>query len=195
MSEETKTALNLGKVGLTQAEIEEMKQDITGQLGGVRLGYNEEGKPGYYTTDETGADTVIPFSSSGAGGKLSFDTLTLVAYALYSSYIYSYKTTIRMDAAQYKKMTISSGTLLARATNSTTANKSVITISGYNEGQSQKILFISETGQTKSLNPGINQTITAKEINIEDYSEITIELGVSAINGIGYATLNGLTLE
>lgn len=32
-------------------------------LGGVRLGFTEDGQPGYIVTDEDGADSVIPFSS------------------------------------------------------------------------------------------------------------------------------------
>lgn len=193
MSEETKTALNLGKVGLTQAEIEEIKQELAGQLGGVRLGYDSEGKPGYYKTDETGADTVVPFSSSGVGGKLSFDTLTLVAYAFNGSYAYSYKTAIKLDTTQAKKMTVSGGNLLARALNSTVATKTKITISGYNEGQAT--LFSKETGTTKSLNPGINVDLEGLELDIEDYAEVSIEFMMGTSLGVGCATLNGVILE
>ncbi len=50
---------DLGKVRLTN---EEMAEKIIAVNGGVRLGKDAEGKPGYVVTDaETGADTVIPF--------------------------------------------------------------------------------------------------------------------------------------
>ncbi len=39
-------------------------------MGGVRLGYDENGNPGFIITGEDGADTVRPFSSSGGGLKL-----------------------------------------------------------------------------------------------------------------------------
>lgn len=196
MSEETRTAVVLGKIGLTEAEIAGIKQDITGQLGGVRLGYNEEGKPGYYTTDETGADTVIPFSSGGGGGKLYFNVLNLVAYANNGNPSYSYKTSMRLDVTQYKKITTTGGNLLARAHNATVAFKIILTISGYKEGQTTPTTLLSkETGQTKSLNPGISATLEEMEINIEDYSEILIESRAGGNLGTGYVTLNNLTLE
>lgn len=37
---------------------------LNNNLGGNRFGYTEDGKPGYITTDEDGADTVVPFSGS-----------------------------------------------------------------------------------------------------------------------------------
>lgn len=59
---------DLGKVRLTDAELTEK---IIGVNGGVRLGKDADGNPGYVVTDaETGADTVIPFSKGG-GGSLS----------------------------------------------------------------------------------------------------------------------------
>lgn len=57
--------VDLGKVKMTDAEILEL---ILQQNGGVKLGKDADGNPGYVVTDaETGADTVIPFNS-GAGG-------------------------------------------------------------------------------------------------------------------------------
>lgn len=58
--------MDLGKVKMTDAELSEKIIQIN---GGVRLGKDADGKPGYVVTDaETGADTVIPFSSGGTGG-------------------------------------------------------------------------------------------------------------------------------
>ncbi|MCM1057738.1 MAG: hypothetical protein NC517_09035 [Firmicutes bacterium] len=191
-----RSEVNLGKVGLSEAEIEEMKQDITKQLGGVRLGYNEEGKPGYYTTDETGADTVIPFSSNMGGGKLYFDTLIMTALSFNGSTMYSHSTSIKLDSTQYKKMTMSGGSLIARAFNATYKVKTKVEISGYKEGQTTpESLFSKETGQTNSTTTGVSVYIEEAVINIEDYSEVLIEFKVSASFGNGYATLNDLTLE
>lgn len=50
---------DLGKVRLTDEELEEK---IVGVNGGVRLGKDAEGNPGYVVVDaETGAVTVLPF--------------------------------------------------------------------------------------------------------------------------------------
>lgn len=49
---------DLGKVRLTD---EELTEKVIAVNGGVRLGKDADGNPGYITTDETGADTVIPF--------------------------------------------------------------------------------------------------------------------------------------
>lgn len=61
--------LDLGKVTKTDDEINAL---ISAYNGGVKLGKDSDGNPGYVVTDpETGADTVIPFSSGGGGGSLS----------------------------------------------------------------------------------------------------------------------------
>lgn len=58
---------DLGKVRLTDTELSEKIIQIN---GGVRLGKDVDGKPGYVVTDaETGADTVIPFSSKSGGAS------------------------------------------------------------------------------------------------------------------------------
>ncbi|MDE6975010.1 MAG: hypothetical protein K2P38_18270 [Lachnospiraceae bacterium] len=49
---------DLGKVRLTN---EELEKKVIAINGGVRLGKDADGNPGYIATDETGADTVIPF--------------------------------------------------------------------------------------------------------------------------------------
>lgn len=55
---------DLGKVRLTDAELSDKIIQVN---GGVRLGKDADGKPGYVVTDaETGADTVVPFKS-GSG--------------------------------------------------------------------------------------------------------------------------------
>lgn len=54
--------IDLGKIKLTD---EELSEKIIQTNGGVRLGKDADGKPGYVVTDaEMGADTVVPFSSS-----------------------------------------------------------------------------------------------------------------------------------
>lgn len=61
--------LDLGKVTKTDSEINAL---ISAYNGGVRFGKDSDGKPGYIVADpDTGADTVIPFSSGGGGGSLS----------------------------------------------------------------------------------------------------------------------------
>lgn len=63
------TELDLGKVTKTDDEINSL---ISIYNGGVRFGKDSDGKPGYIVADpDTGADTVIPFSSGGGGGSLS----------------------------------------------------------------------------------------------------------------------------
>lgn len=58
--------LDLGKVTKTDEEINTL---ISIYNGGVRFGKDSDGKPGYIVADpDTGADTVIPFSSGGSGG-------------------------------------------------------------------------------------------------------------------------------
>ena len=58
--------LDLGKVTKTDDEINSL---ISIYNGGVRFGKDSDGKPGYIVADpDTGADTVIPFSSGGSGG-------------------------------------------------------------------------------------------------------------------------------
>ncbi len=49
---------DLGKVRLTD---EELAEKVVAVNGGVRLGKDTDGNPGFITTDEAGADTVIPF--------------------------------------------------------------------------------------------------------------------------------------
>lgn len=57
--------VDLGQVKMTDAELMNFILQFN---GGVRLGKDENGNAGYITTDEeTGADTVIPFSSGGGG--------------------------------------------------------------------------------------------------------------------------------
>lgn len=61
--------LDLGRVTKTDSEINAL---ISAYNGGVRFGKDSDGKPGYIVADpDTGADTVIPFSSGGGGGSLS----------------------------------------------------------------------------------------------------------------------------
>lgn len=49
---------DLGKVRLTDEELSEKIVEVN---GGVRFGKDADGNPGFITTDETGADTVVPF--------------------------------------------------------------------------------------------------------------------------------------
>lgn len=59
--------VDLGQVKMTDAELMDFILQFN---GGVRLGKDAEGKAGYITTDEeTGADTVVPFSN-GVGGSI-----------------------------------------------------------------------------------------------------------------------------
>lgn len=59
---------DLGKVKLTD---EELSEKVIQTNGGVRLGRDADGKPGYVVTDaETGADTVIPFNNGSSGGGM-----------------------------------------------------------------------------------------------------------------------------
>lgn len=50
--------IDLGQVRLTD---EELTKKIITVNGGVKFGKDADGNPGFITTDETGADTVIPF--------------------------------------------------------------------------------------------------------------------------------------
>lgn len=57
------------RIGKVRDTVEEMEERILQVNGGVRLGKDADGNPGYVVTDaETGADTVVPFSSSGKNG-------------------------------------------------------------------------------------------------------------------------------
>lgn len=59
--------LNLGKVRMTEAEIQELVKTYN---GGMRLGTDENGNDGYYKYDEEeGADTFTPFKKSGSAGE------------------------------------------------------------------------------------------------------------------------------
>lgn len=40
-----------------------LTKELYDNMGGVRLGYDEDGNPGFIITDEDGADTVCPFSN------------------------------------------------------------------------------------------------------------------------------------
>lgn len=75
---------DLGKVRMTD---EELSEKIIQTNGGVRLGKDADGKPGYVVTDaETGADTVIPFSNASAEmGK--FEVMGCVNAASTSTYV------------------------------------------------------------------------------------------------------------
>ncbi|MBP3920462.1 MAG: hypothetical protein J6D28_02740 [Bacilli bacterium] len=65
--------VDLGKVRMTNYELQEF---ILQTNGGVKLGKDSEGNPGYIVTDpETGADTVIPFSSGGSGVVTTIEEL------------------------------------------------------------------------------------------------------------------------
>ncbi len=65
---------DLGKIKMTDAELLDF---ILQCNGGVRLGKDADGNPGYVVTDaDTGADTVVPFSSGGGAGFEGGDILT-----------------------------------------------------------------------------------------------------------------------
>lgn len=49
---------DLGKVRLTDAELTEKIVEVN---GGIRLGKDADGNPGIITSDEDGADSVLPF--------------------------------------------------------------------------------------------------------------------------------------
>lgn len=51
-------SIDLGQVRLTD---EELTEKIVETNGGVKFGKDADGNPGFITTDETGADTVVPF--------------------------------------------------------------------------------------------------------------------------------------
>ena len=54
---------DLGKVKMTDEEIQMI---VSNYLGGVKIGKDAEGNPGYYKYDESvGADTFVPFKNSG----------------------------------------------------------------------------------------------------------------------------------
>ncbi|MBD5550485.1 MAG: hypothetical protein HDQ96_04815 [Lachnospiraceae bacterium] len=69
---------DLGKVKLTDAELSEKIIEVN---GGVKLGKDADGNPGYVVKDdETGADTVIPFSSGGgSAGELPIESFICFA--------------------------------------------------------------------------------------------------------------------
>lgn len=57
--------LNLGKVKLTEAEMQELVRQYN---GGFRFGTDENGNDGYFKFDEeAGADTFYPFKKGGGG--------------------------------------------------------------------------------------------------------------------------------
>lgn len=65
------TEINIGKVKLTDEELQEFVRQCN---GGLRLGTDENGNDGYYKYDlEAGADTFNPFRKSGGteGGEVS----------------------------------------------------------------------------------------------------------------------------
>lgn len=86
--------VDLGQVKMTDAELMNFILQFN---GGVRLGKDENGNAGYIATDEeTGADTVIPFSSGGSGGFSEMEIILLNNYS--TTYNYS---TIQMSNVTY----------------------------------------------------------------------------------------------
>lgn len=86
--------VDLGPVKMTDAELMNFILQFN---GGVRLGKDENGNAGYIATDEeTGADTVIPFSSGGGGGFSEMEIIFLNSYS--TTYNYS---TIQMGNITY----------------------------------------------------------------------------------------------
>lgn len=74
--------INLGKVKETDEKIKKLILEFN---GGVRLGVDADGKPGYYKHNEgEGADTVIPFSQGGGGIKEA-DILYTTSYSAKTS--------------------------------------------------------------------------------------------------------------
>lgn len=130
--------------------------------GGVKLGVDENGNPGYYKYDESaGADTLVPFKSGGGGDFLDLYGLHFNTTSYVSSYRY-------YNNGNLKKIKIV-GTLKA---NVTATNTRTITFrfEGYPKDESGSRLgnkSYIDIAQLKDVKG--NQTIQfEKEIDISD---------------------------
>ena len=123
-------------------------KELYEQSGGVQLGYTSDGKPGYY---KAGADTVTPFSASGA----SITGISNVENSL-SRMIYTYVT---FD----------------------TSSHSSLTISGVNNVDSDSLgnsVFLTVAGETSSTSATLAEytgTFSAT-LDVTNYDSVSIQI-------------------
>ncbi len=76
--------IDLGQVRMTDEELTDFILQLN---GGIRLGRDANGQAGYVSTDETGTDVVIPFSTGGSslsGGVELLETVATTGTAEYT---------------------------------------------------------------------------------------------------------------
>lgn len=123
-------------------------KELYEQFGGVQFGYTSDGKPGYY---KAGADTVTPFSASGA----SITGISNVENSL-SRMIYTYVT---FD----------------------TSSHSSLTISGVNNVDSDSLgnsVFLTITGETSSTSATLAEytgTFSAT-LDVTNYDSVSLQI-------------------
>ena len=93
-------------------------------LGGIRLGKDESGNPGYYKYDEeAGADTLVPFSKGGGGSGEFYYPFCPVGYAITAT-SYQRRLSIRNNNNEFQKIKIK-GEVIIRATSTTAASRNI----------------------------------------------------------------------
>lgn len=143
-------------------EVEKINED----LGGNRFGVDEEGNHGYYKTDETGADTFVPFKSGG-GGVSEFE----LNFRIYSINGYKYNSTTSLAGVSaiqipsgVKKIKLS-GSYRGYSGPTGTSQKFLLQISNNVGTGSVETIFTKTVG----TNQTISQVIEEYEINPSMY--------------------------
>lgn len=177
--------LNLGKVRMTEAEIQELVKNYN---GGMRLGTDENGNDGYYKYDEEeGADTFTPFKKSGGAGDgaVSSPYIHMVKFTgtlcnTVASTLYSYFPIKKVKGLTLKTMSLK----IRDYTSSASHGYMYFEIYGVKDGSVKRITSYSASASGTSDK---SVTKTDEVINLTGYDSIEyVKVGANAYSGSAY---------
>jgi hypothetical protein len=197
--------IDLGKVKMTDEEIQMI---VSNYLGGVKIGKDAEGNPGYYKYDESvGADTFVPFKNSGGISEFVVPFLPFnFAYTYASSSSFDFLR-LNNNFHGFKKIKIE-GRIGGRLTTASASNRTISIYFFYYEKNED-----GTKGASKSIKVAVMTASTTGtkwydfepiEIDIEncfisennnDPCNPTLRLNVGGTYSAGIADIKKITLS
>ncbi len=164
---------DLGKVKMTDEEIQMI---VSNYLGGVKIGKDAEGNPGYYKYDESvGADTFVPFKNSGGISEFVVPFLPFNFAYTYRSSSTSDFLRLNNNFHRFKKIKIE-GRIGGRLTTASASDRTISIYFYYYEKNED-----GTKGAGKSIKVAV-MTASTTATKWYDFEPIEIDIGNCFIN-------------
>lgn len=169
--------INLGKVKLTETEMQELVREYN---GGLRFGTDENGNDGYFKYDEeAGADTFHPFKKGGGGGDGAISSPLIHAINFSGCYCSTYTNNLisYFPIQNVTRLVLKKLRLEIRRLASSAANKAILFyVYGYKKDGTTYLQTIYSnsvsTSAAASSTAMAERIVEDEEIDLSEYEKI-----------------------